>query len=91
VSHDYHEAHPKFSPNQVLHDGCAECDYRSKSDDAGLSTLSPDRFRLAWQRAAQLWTGRLTDVSDAEFRLLRILAEVQRQLDQAEIASMFGV
>ena len=35
--HDYHNAHPGYSDNQVLHDGCAECKASFRCSSYGLS------------------------------------------------------
>jgi hypothetical protein len=79
MSHDYHEGLPGYSPNQLLHDGCGECEARSKTFTHGIGHLDTDAFARAWGRAAE-WErqgGDLTDVSQAERPLLRMLWALQ--------------
>jgi len=82
--HDYHEGLPGYSPNQILHDGCAECEARAKSITHGMRYLDNQRFARAWERAAE-WNvqdGDVRDISHAEMPLLRILWAVQVQLQR---------
>lgn len=74
MSHDYHEGHPRYSPDHIWHDGCEECDYRSTHLAQGVGTLDNERFARAWQRAHLLRTGKLTSASDAELPLLELFA-----------------
>lgn len=83
MSHDFHENLPGYSPDQLLHAGCGECDRRAASPDGGLAHLDPVRFAQAWHRAA-LWRqggGGLPDLDRAEVRMLAALWAVQVQLE----------
>jgi hypothetical protein len=86
-SHDHHQSMPGYTPDQVLHRGCGECDARSREIGGGLDHLDSIRFELAWRRAAQ-WrgeTGRLPDLDPAEVPMFEILFAVQRQLEKRGI------
>ena len=36
AAHDYHEGRPSYSAQQILHDGCGECEARGKDPDRGV-------------------------------------------------------
>lgn len=82
MSHDFHEAHPGYSEDQVLHDGCGECEYRGNAVWPAINYLDMDGFAKAWARAAEYERGGLADVSDAEVGLLRTLWAVQVQFER---------
>ena len=81
--HDYHEAQPGYSPAQILHDGCAECEYRGKNISVAIGSMDKGRFALAWKRAADwnLSVGAVLDVSAAERPLLEALWAIQLRLE----------
>jgi hypothetical protein len=82
--HDYHEGLPGFSPNQILHDGCGECQARAETAGHGLEQLSSSNFRRAWQRAYE-WNrmgGGVDDLAHAELPLLRMLWLIQVHLER---------
>ena len=82
MSHDPHHARPRYDPAQILFDGCYECQLRSERRDHGISSLDPQRFALAWKRAADWQQGRLSGgLSNAEVPLLSALWGVQIQLE----------
>jgi len=84
MSHGYHEGLPGYTPQQILHAGCAECEARAREHSHGLAHLDQHRFAYAWQRAAQ-WrsgTGNLPDLDQAEIPLLEMLWSVQIQLER---------
>lgn len=82
MSHDYHEQLPGFSPAQVLHDGCRECEHRALRSDHGMASLDTANFARAWSRAAQWNKSGLADVAVAEIPLLSVLWAVQVQLER---------
>lgn len=82
MSHDWHEKLPGYSEAQVLHDGCAECEYRATLDDHGLSSLDTDNFAQAWARAAAFTKTGLPDMADAERPLLSMLSSMQIQFER---------
>jgi hypothetical protein len=80
--HDYHERLPGYSPAQILHDGCGECEARGSNIAWAIGALDERRFALAWRRAAD-WntTAEIRDVSAAERPLLEVLWAVQLRLE----------
>jgi hypothetical protein len=83
MSHDFHERLPGFDPQQILVDGCRECEARSQRNDHGISSLDPDRFAAAWLRAQELETEGLDNLSAAERPLLLTLSSVQIAIGRA--------
>lgn len=83
--HDYHEMQPGYSAQQVLHDGCGECEQRSQSRDRGIAHLDAQAFSRAWQRAYAWNTTGLADVAVVEAPLLSALWSVQIQLERQGI------
>jgi hypothetical protein len=83
VSHDYHQALPGYSPAQILHDGCGECEIRGRSVSLAIASMDKGRFALAWRRAADwnLTVGAVSDVSKAERPLLEALWAIQLRLE----------
>ena len=79
-SHDYHKGLPGYSPNQILHDGCKECEERSRRFDLGILSLDTQNFYRAWGRAQALNRDGLIDLSDAETPMLKAMAAIQSQL-----------
>lgn len=90
MMHDHHESLPGYSPNQILHDGCAECEARGEDPELALANMDPSRFTRAWERAS-LWSKSKRDetgrISSAEAPLLRLLHAVQVHLDRAGIVA----
>lgn len=79
--HSYHEGLTGFSPAQILHDGCPECEHRATQTAGGLAYLDKTNVARAWARAAVWNGGGLADVSMAEMPLLNTLWAVQVQLE----------
>jgi hypothetical protein len=48
-AHVFHEDLPDYNPESVLHDGCAECEHRSKRGMEGVLALDRDRQLRLWQ------------------------------------------
>ena len=80
MTHNYHEALPGYHPDQILTDGCAECEWRSRREDHGIGTLDPQRFFRAWARAREWAADGLDSVSQAELPLLAVLSAIDTQL-----------
>lgn len=81
--HDFHVELLTFDPAQILHDGCAECEERSRSRSHGIANLDPANFARAWRRAALRNVGALySRVSQAERPMLDVLWAVQVQLEK---------
>jgi hypothetical protein len=82
MAHDYHQALPGYSDDQILHDGCGECEARGKAVSRAITSLDKGRFALAWKRAAD-WnlTVGAVFVSKAERELLETLWAVQLRLE----------
>lgn len=87
MTHDYHDGLPGYDEEQILHDGCAECEARSGSRNHGIAHLDRQNFVHAWRRAAE-WNQRQLDnstISQAEVPLLDVLWAVQVQLERRGI------
>ena len=82
MSHDHHQSLPGYSANQIMVDGCGECEHRSERRDHGLDNLDPLNFERAWYRAARHGQRGLTDVSVNEAPMLNLLWSVQVQLER---------
>lgn len=79
--HAYHEDLAGYSPGQIWHDGCPECEHRG--EHLQIYTLDTDRFIRAWDRAAEKRQHGLRDCSGAERALLDALGSIQIELDRA--------
>lgn len=79
--HDYHEGLPGYSPAQILHDGCRECEDRAASRNHGLASLDKTNFARAWVRAAEWNRSGLGDVAQVEVPMFDVLWAVQCQLE----------
>jgi hypothetical protein len=82
--HGPHESLPGYHPDQLLVDGCDECEERGRHPNVAIAHLDEDRFERAWIRAAALERDLLGDedhVSHAEIGLLRVLWAVQCRLE----------
>jgi hypothetical protein len=75
--HDYHEGQPNYSANQVLHDGCEECFKRGQSLEMFLGHADKYTFERAWARGADMYSGEVSDISNAELPILRQLGMLQ--------------
>lgn len=83
MTHEYHDALPGYHPDQILHDGCEECEFCGGNVIIALSNLDAGTFRRAWLRAAD-WrastppSGSSAEgISSAEAPLLEVLWSVQ--------------
>lgn len=83
MTHDYHDSLPGYDPEQLLVDGCRECEARASSFTHGIDMLDPARFARAWHRAHVWQASGLPNVSRAELPMLAALAAVQYQLAAA--------
>ena len=80
--HDFHEGLWTFSPHQILHDGCGECEDRGKDVATAIAKLDGYNFQRAWARAT-LWNKEgAPDISKTEVPLLRALWSLQLQLER---------
>lgn len=87
MSHNYHEALPGYHADQLLVDGCHECETRAKSADHGINNLDPVRFRQAWVRARLCQQRGLPNISNAELPMLNVLAAIDVQVRHSGVAS----
>jgi hypothetical protein len=85
MSHDPHHVQPGYSPDQVLYDGCTECDMRSGSADHGLDHLDVSTFERAWERAADWQRKGLPDMAHNERPLFAMLVAVMIQFERRGI------
>lgn len=83
--HVYHDRLLNFHPDQILHDGCPECEARAAEPDHGIAHLDAVRFERAWVRAAVWQTRGLATVSNAELPMLKVLRTIQVQLERRGI------
>jgi hypothetical protein len=84
MTHDNHDTLPGYTPGQLLHAGCGECEARARQPGGGIAHLDRVRFARAWGRAA-LWQaggGALPDLDAAEMPMLGALWAVQTQLER---------
>lgn len=87
MTHDYHEGLPGFHPDQVLHDGCAECESRGRDIRSALAHMDAMTFRRAWLRAADNHASHppsgteASHISGAETQVLEALWGVQVRLE----------
>lgn len=91
MSHDYHEKLYGFHPDQVLIDGCSECEARSRRDDGGISTLDSENFTRALRRAQQWERHGLPTLSNAERPMLTILSSVCAQMGRLSTSPLWQV
>lgn len=85
MSHDYHQGLDTYHRDQILHDGCAECEYRAEHPETAIANLDVGNFERAWARAAAWQTGNgdaRDTLSRAEVPVLRLLWAVQVQLER---------
>ncbi len=82
MTHAYHDALPGYNSEQILHDGCEECEARGADPYLAITNLDIGRFAQAWARAAELNVNGLTNGSYAELPLLRVLLAVQVQFER---------
>ena len=81
MTHDYHEGLAGYSPAQILHDGCGECEARGADPSEAIAHLDRQNFVRAWERAADWNKTGCPDIAAAEVPLLRVLWTVQLQLE----------
>lgn len=90
MSHAYHDALDGYHPNQILHDGCQECEQRAENVERALANLDHNRFEKAWRRAFDAFGSRgagvpLTERSRAEMPLLTALWGVMLHFERRGI------
>jgi hypothetical protein len=89
--HAFHDELPGYHPDQLLVDGCPECEARAKDVDLAIAHLDGKWWAQAWLRAADQIAStppsgeRGGPRSDAETPLLRALWGVQVQLERLGI------
>jgi len=79
--HDYHDGLPGYSTQQILHDGCTECETRGKDPAHAIASMDRQTFALAWGRAAEWNRSGVTDLSRAERGVLSVLWAIQVKLE----------
>jgi hypothetical protein len=82
MSHDYHEGLPNFSPHQLFHDGCDECEQRASHQYA----FAKVDLKAAWLRAYRWEKRQLSEaeqpISIAEAPHLRMIWTIQVLLER---------
>ncbi|SRR5229473_410214 len=71
--HDYHEGLDGYSAGQLLHDGCGECEERSKEPWLAISHMDRGTFTRAVLRAIQYGRDGVPDMSVAEYAIVHTL------------------
>ena len=84
MTHAYHETLPGYDAQQILHDGCEECEQRGRTVPTSIVMLDEDRFRAAWERAAA-WNRdqEVGHISEAERPLLNAIWTFQLMFERA--------
>jgi hypothetical protein len=82
MMHDYHAGLSGYSEDQLLHDGCAECERRAASPGHGIFELDSLRFARAWMRAGERHKHGLRSASQAETPMLDALWAAQVQFER---------
>jgi len=80
ATHAFHDALPGFDPAQILHDGCGECERRSRDVALALDYMDMPTFARAWRRAFDHWASEgngTGELSSAEQPLLHALWVLQ--------------
>lgn len=85
MSHESHERLPGYHPDQILVDGCGECEARAQYRDRGICTLDIPTFARAWTRARERELRGLPTCSEVEEPLLAVLWAVAIQLERAGV------
>jgi hypothetical protein len=92
MTHVVHEELPGFKEDQVLVDGCPECEARGADPARAVQQLDPVRFQAAWGRAGAWGRERLDGrTSAAERPLLQLLFAVQLQFERLGMTDTFGL
>lgn len=84
--HAYHDGLVGFDPDQILHDGCDECETRGANISTAVGSLDMQNFERAWTRAAVWGKSGLRGMSAAEAPLLSALWAIQVQLERRGLA-----
>ena len=79
-AHDYHPSLPGFHPDQVLVDGCIECERRSKDLRLAITHMDDERFERACTRALAVERRGLDTCSATERRVYDVLAPIVARL-----------
>jgi len=82
MSHDHHEAHPDYSPDQILHPGCAACAWTGDEASRAIESLDGPTFIRAWERAVKWQREGLPDLAEAEVYLLLALRMTAVQFER---------
>lgn len=90
MTHDYHDALPGYHADQIWHDGCGECEWRSQNLSRGIGTLDLNNYARAKARAIKWnsWSisAETLHISKAEAPLLNMLWAIhlqeEKQVDQ---------
>ena len=89
MTHVYHEALPGYSADDVLHDGCPECDARAADPRIGLSHLD-DRNRIrmwAKMRAYHFQGGGVDPVSQNDLQVMGLMYTIAVFLERAALSA----
>lgn len=82
MAHDYHEELPGFHPDQLLRDGCAECEKRGANPLNALLHMDPERFAKAWQRGLDYGRDEARHIARCELPLLETIGLLAVMLER---------
>lgn len=80
MTHANHPSLPGYNEQQLLVDGCPECEERGSDPHVAICHLDKQRFARAWARAAEWQSGKAgvaLTISESEAPMLRQLWTVQ--------------
>lgn len=79
-SHNWHESHPGYHPEQVVHDNCGTCFERGRNPWLAISCLEAEDFEAAWKRAVAWNAGEVSNASENEIPVLQVFLAFTAQL-----------
>lgn len=82
ATHTYHEGLPGYHEDQILHDGCDECEARGRNFHMAMANMDRLTFIAAWERAAEWHRHGLPNGSRIELEVLQVLWTVQVMLER---------
>ena len=84
MMHKYHPSLPDYSSEQVLVDGCEECEYRAGRGVSALDYFDTETAKRAYDRAHKWNSEGLSDISAAEGKVFDKMLSVERFLERAK-------
>jgi hypothetical protein len=85
MTHTAHASCPYYDANQILVDGCAECEALATHPATVIGHMTKQEFEHAWERAVKYERLGLPTASYAEAPVLRIFWNIAVQLERRGI------